>query len=103
MANGEFGQDVVARDVVGRAVVPDLDRDVVATEGGAETLEFSLGGARTPVHECARHGALATTTQDEPLSRAARDLLEAEARRTFFSAAQVRLTEHRRERAVSLG
>ena len=39
----------------------------------------------------------------EPLSRAARDLLEAEARRTFFSAAQVRLTEHRRERAVSLG
>jgi hypothetical protein len=33
VANGQFGQDVVARDVVGRAVVPDLDRDVVATEG----------------------------------------------------------------------
>ena len=28
----QFGQDVVARDVIGRAVVPDLDRDVVATE-----------------------------------------------------------------------
>ncbi len=84
-------------------MVPNLDRDVVTTEGGAETLEFPLGGARTLLHKCARHGALATTAQDEPLARAARDLVESESRRAFFSASQMGLAEHRRERAVPLG
>src|ERR1019366_7649952 len=58
LARAKGREDVVARDGVGRAVVPDLDRDVVATEGGAQTLEFTLGGARTLLHECARHGSL---------------------------------------------
>ena len=70
MTDGRLGEDVVARDVIGRAVVPDLDRDVVATEGGDEPFEFTLGGAWTLVHQCARHRALATAAQHEPLARA---------------------------------
>jgi len=103
VADGRFGEDVVARDVIGRAVVPDLDRDVVATEGGDEPFEFALGRARTSVHQGARHRTLATATQYEPLALCARDLFEGETRRAFFAAAQVGLAEHRRERAVPLG
>ena len=68
-----------------------------------ESLEFALGGARTAVHQRARHGPLATAAQHEPLARARRDLFEAEARRALLAAAQVGLAEHRRERAVALG
>jgi hypothetical protein len=103
VAHGELGQHVVARHVVGRPVVPELDRDVVTAEGPDEPFELTLRGARAILHQCARQWALATPAQHEPLVGPGRDLVEGEARGPLLAALQVRLAEHRGETAIAVG
>ena len=99
----ELGQRVVARHVVGLAVVPDLYREVLAPEALDELGETTPRGARAFVEERACKGSLATSRQHQPLLRCISDLIQREARRALFAPLEVREREHARESRVSLG
>jgi hypothetical protein len=102
VAHGEFGEHVISRNVVGCAVVPEFDRQVVAAEGADETLELTFGGARTLLHQRTGQRTLATPAQHEPLVGAVGDLVERKTRCALLAARQVCFAEHRGERAVAI-
>ena len=102
-AHGHLGQYVVACDVVGRPVVPDLDRDVLAPEALDQLPQASPGGARSLGHERAREGTLTTSREHQPLVRGGRDVIEREARRPLLPSRQVRERESPRESGVARG
>ena len=103
VSDGRVGEHVIARDVVGRAVIPEFDAERVATKGLDESLELALCGARPLVHQRSGEWTLATARKDQPVFGVRRDALEREARTSFFTTRQVRLTEHRRKMAIPLG
>ena len=51
VTNGELGERVVAGRVERVAVIPQLDRDAVASERVDQTLQLALGGGGAVVDE----------------------------------------------------
>ena len=102
-AHRDLGQGVVARHVLGRAVVPQLDRQVLAAHRLDQARQLALGRARPLGQQRAGQGALATAREDQPLARAAGELLEGVARRALLPARDQRLGQGHREVAIPLG
>ena len=73
-AGGELGERVVAGRVERIAVIPQLDRDVVAAERVDETLRARVPRRGAVRHEGRGHRALATSGEHPPVTRGCPDV-----------------------------
>jgi hypothetical protein len=100
-ADRQLGEDVVALRVEWVAVVPELDGDVVSTEGGDEAVERPTSCCGAIGEERGGEGAFAAPSEHVPRSIGRRtEILERHREFALLPSGEVGISQHGREAGV---